>query len=255
MDFITKQLNRVSMRSYSNKKISELDMNKIKNVINESATSYNGQQFSAIIVNDKTMKEKLSIISGKQKHIIECDTFILFLADFNRISLANDIYVENNKEVSEKELTLKYDNLNSLLYGFVDATISAQATVDAASSLGIDSCYIGAIRNGASEVQKLFNLPNYVVPVVGITLGYGNKTDERKPKINKVYTNCYPQNQIKEEINNYEIETNKYYTNHRDANNTYANNTIKAYRMWNSGKFMDSLTLLWPNNWLDSKKK
>ncbi len=253
MNFINLQLHRRSVRHFSNKTIEIKKINNLKKVINASPTSMNGQQFSAIFIQDNKTKKILSEISGGQKHIEEAPLFVMFLADFNRIEEANHLY--NNNNGFNKELEITRNTIDSLLYGFVDATIAAQGTVDAAISMDLSTCYIGAVRRNVKAIKELLDLPDHIVPVVGITIGYSENLFEIKPKINKVYNEIYNSELVKTEIKEYDIVTNEYYAQHREDNNSYTNNTISKYHFFIKSEFMADLNIVWPNNWLINNKK
>ncbi|MDE7433692.1 MAG: nitroreductase family protein [Mycoplasmoidaceae bacterium] len=60
---IKDQLNRTSVRDYSDKKIEKEKIETIKKVINAAPTAKNFQCFSAIFITDQKVKEKLSAIN------------------------------------------------------------------------------------------------------------------------------------------------------------------------------------------------
>jgi len=62
----------------------------------------------------------------------------------------------------------------------VDAAITMQSAALAAESLGLGICYIGALRNDPEGIIEIFQLPDLVYPVCGMTLGWA--ADERKIK-------------------------------------------------------------------------
>ncbi|CAM5624427.1 FMN reductase (NADPH) OS=Lysinibacillus sphaericus OX=1421 GN=nfrA1 PE=3 SV=1 [Lysinibacillus sphaericus] len=41
----------------------------------------------------------------------------------------------------------------------------------AAESMGYGICYIGGVRNKPEEISELLNLPDYVFPLFGLTIG------------------------------------------------------------------------------------
>ncbi len=261
MNFINQKLNRVSVRSFSDKKISQKDIDQLKKIINASDTCFNGQQFSAIFVNDKETKRKIyeSVKErNSAKHVLECDTFVFFFADFNRINIANDIYLKNHKSIVDKKLLARTEIIDSLLYSVMDATIAAQVTVDAATSLGIDSCFTGSTSRNAVGIKKIFNLPDYLIPVVGVALGYasqeGRDKSEFEPKINKIYDNCYPQDQVKKEVEDFEISSNKYYLEKHNLDISYSKRTIEYYRHLSDDMFTKNIKIIWDNNWMSSDK-
>lgn len=54
----------------------------------------------------------------------------------------------------------------------IDAGLAAQNAVVAAESLGLDTVYIGALRNRPEEVAALVDLPSRAVVVFGLVVGY-----------------------------------------------------------------------------------
>lgn len=65
----------------------------------------------------------------------------------------------------------------------VDAALAGQNTLLAAESLGYGGVIIGLVRYQASEVAKLFNLPDYTYPVFGMALGVPNQNHPVKPRL------------------------------------------------------------------------
>ncbi|MEZ5162836.1 MAG: nitroreductase family protein [Fimbriimonadaceae bacterium] len=54
----------------------------------------------------------------------------------------------------------------------IDAALAAERMVCAAESLGIASCYIGALRNDPEGVRDLLGLPSQTYGLFGLCLGY-----------------------------------------------------------------------------------
>lgn len=57
--------------------------------------------------------------------------------------------------------------------------------VIAAESLGIGAVLLGSILNQVDELVDLLNLPELVVPVLGIPLGYPDQEPQMKPRMPK----------------------------------------------------------------------
>nr|MDE6322277.1 nitroreductase family protein [Muribaculaceae bacterium] len=79
-------LERRSIRRYERESIPNEVMDTIFEAINNTPTSYNGQQFSVIDVSDQELKEKLFDVIGA-KQIKTCNRFLAFCSDYNKISL------------------------------------------------------------------------------------------------------------------------------------------------------------------------
>src|SRR5699024_4252685 len=65
----------------------------------------------------------------------------------------------------------------------MDATLAAQNAAIAAESMGFGICYIGSLRNNIERVDELLELPNYVIPLFGLVVGYPDEEPESKPRL------------------------------------------------------------------------
>ena len=90
------------------------------------------------------------------------------------------------------------NDLTLLLLGMQDAAYMAQNMVIAAESLGIGSCFLGAVSSSASRIKTLserFGLPNRVLPMVELVMGYPDEDFPTRPRYPLAFTlfeNEYP---------------------------------------------------------------
>uniref|UniRef100_UPI0020BE1D5B nitroreductase family protein n=1 Tax=Lysinibacillus fusiformis TaxID=28031 RepID=UPI0020BE1D5B len=63
------------------------------------------------------------------------------------------------------------DSAENVLVGVADVSLFAQNFIIAAESMGYGICYIGGVRNKHSEIRKLFNIPDPIFPLFGMTIG------------------------------------------------------------------------------------
>ncbi|MDE5553187.1 MAG: nitroreductase family protein, partial [Malacoplasma sp.] len=196
-------------------------INKIIDVINSSPTSTNSQDFSAIIVNDKSLREKISLNLETQKHIVNAPLFIIFCADINRIKYAAQ---KENKNIHT-------NSLNNFLTSSGDAFIAASFAANAAIQLGLGTCYIGMVRASLEIIKQALKLEGNIVPVVGLTIGYIDKQNEIKPKINHVYLGEYKIEQLQQEVDSYNEQMLSYYDsrNSKQKYNTWANSCLPYF--------------------------
>lgn len=201
MDVIKNILERRSERNYKNTPIEKDKINKIIDVINSSPTSTNSQDFTAIVVTDKALREKISLGLPTQKHIVDAPLFIIFCADMNRI-----------KYIAQKQKqNISINSLNNFLTAAGDAFIAASFAMNAAIQLGLGTCYIGIVRRSLEIIKQALKLEDYIIPVVGLTVGYIESQNEIKPKINHVYFGEYQFNQLQKEVDSYDEQMLKYY--------------------------------------------
>ena len=104
---------------------------------------------------DKARKKVFEQLCWGQKYISECSVFLIFCADFYRVSLTFEKQGKS-KESFEKYIT----QLDTIMLGVHDVGIAIQNATVAAESLGLGTVDIGAIRIKCLEVAKELNLQN-----------------------------------------------------------------------------------------------
>jgi len=140
-----------------------------------ASTSSNMQTFSVVAVIDAEKRARLAELSGGQKHILQAPVFLTWCADRYRLERANQMRgYEHNAETVE-----------NFLVAAIDAAIAAQNAALAAESLGLGICYIGSIRNNPVEIIELLELPEYVFPITGLTVGWPEKPPMIRPRLSQ----------------------------------------------------------------------
>ena len=136
----------------------------------QSASSSSFLQCSSIIrITDKALREKLVGLTGGQQYVGTAAEFWVFCADFNR----------HLQICPEAKLGLA----EQLLLGCVDTALMGQNAMVAAESLGLGGVFIGGIRNSIAEVTELLGLPEYVLPLFGLCLGWPAQSPQLKPRM------------------------------------------------------------------------
>lgn len=167
-------LQRRSIRRYERETIPSEVMELIFEAINNTPTSYNGQQFSVIDVSDQELKEKLYDVIGA-KQIKTCNRFLAFCSDYNKIALLAEA-----KGVKMPPFT---DTIDGLTVGIVDASLAMMSALTVAESAGLGTCCIGFARTANPQgVAELLGLPKGVFVVCGLALGIPREMPDLKPK-------------------------------------------------------------------------
>lgn len=198
---------RTSVRRYTYDKIPPETMDKIYRAIENTPTSYNGQQFSVIDVSDQAVKEELWQITG-QKQIKTCSNFLVFCADYNKISL-----IAGKKNIEFPAIT---DTMDGVMIGVIDASLAMMSAVVAAESMGLGSNCIGYLRTAdPARVAEILRLPAGVFVVCGLAVGFPNEHPDLKPKQAQplvIHRNHYRDDSEKmtEELVNYDAEVAHY---------------------------------------------
>ena len=125
-----------------------------------------------------------------------------------------------------KEDFEKYmNNIDTLIIGSHDVGIAMQNATVAAESMGLGTCDIGGVRINPLEVTKELNLPKYVIPLVGLCLGYPDQNPGLKPRFPTkaiCFENKYDVEKSKKGVDEYDEIYKKYLagrgSNTRDSN-------------------------------------
>lgn len=167
-------LERTSVRRYEREAIPQETMDLIYDAIRNTPTSYNGQQFSVIDIDDQTLKEELYAITG-QKQLKTCNRLLIFCSDYHKISL-----LAEKKGLSMPEFT---NTMDGVTIGIIDAALAMMSAVVAAQSTGLGSNCIGYLRTAdPAKIAELLKLPKGVFVVCGLALGIPREQPDLKPK-------------------------------------------------------------------------
>ena len=163
--------NRMSLRKYKGKEISEEDLNLILKGAMRAPTAGNMMLYSIIVVRDKETKEKLSKTCDNQRFIANSSVILIFLADLQRWF---DFYKCSGVEEFCKDNNMKFETPDEgdLMLGIEDAMIAAQNAAIAAESIGVGSCYIGDIVENYDVHRKILDFPDWAAPICMLCMGY-----------------------------------------------------------------------------------
>lgn len=195
-----------SIRAYTDQPISVEQLDEILAAAQQAPSSSFLQAASIIRITDKALRAQIMQLSAEQAYIAGAAEFLLFCADFNR-----------HKQIVPDAKT---GFVEQLLIGATDAAMMGQNALLAAESLGLGGVYIGAVRNHPAEIGELLGLPELVVPLFGLCLGYPAQDPQVKPRLPRplvVHENHYqPLN--KALLAEYDDQMRAYYAS-RTSNN------------------------------------
>lgn len=167
-------LNRTSVRRYEREAIPEETMEFIYRAVENTPTSYNGQQFSVIDISDQSLKEELYSLTN-QKQLKTCNRLLIFCSDYNKITL-----LARKKDLKVPPFT---DTMDGVTIGIIDASLAMMSAVVAAESAGLGSNCVGYLRTvDPAKVAELLQLPKGVFVVCGLALGIPREHPDLKPK-------------------------------------------------------------------------
>lgn len=169
-------LNHRSVREFSDHPIDESVMEALVAAAQSAATSSNLQLWSVVSVQDPARREEIARLSSNQDQVRNANWFLAFVADHDRILKAAESAGESGDSLEYTEFWMM---------ACIDVALAAERMVCAAESLGIGTCYIGALRNFPDEVSRLLKLPEKCLGLFGLCLGWPaeNCKAEIKPRL------------------------------------------------------------------------
>jgi nitroreductase len=165
--------NRRTIRKYTDDPVDGNLLNELLLKGCRASTTGNMQVYSIIITKNQDKKRELAPFHFNQKMITEAPVVLTFCADFNRF----------NKWCTQRNAEPGYDNFLSFFTAAIDALLVAQTFCIAAESEGLGICYLGTTTYNAGKIIKALNLPEGVVPVTTITLGWPAENPEQPDRL------------------------------------------------------------------------
>jgi FMN reductase (NADPH) len=199
-------LNHRSIRSFEDKPLTREQIEIIVKSAQAASTSSYIQAYSIIGVTDREKKKKLAELAGNQSYVEENGHFFVFCADLYRHQMVG--------EMEGKDVVPSIESTEKFMVALIDASLAAQNASLAAESLGLGICYIGGIRNHLEEVGKLLHIPERVIPLFGLAVGFPKKVTDKKPRLplaHVYHEEVYNSEPYKEQLKEYNQVISSYY--------------------------------------------
>jgi nitroreductase len=120
------------------------------------------QQADILIVRDHAKHKVIADLLPEMPWIADAPAFLVFLANGRRLPRMSAL----------REKPFPNDHLDQFFNAAVDAGIVLATFIRAADAVGLGCCPISVIRDHAAKVSELLDLPERVIPVAGLTLGW-----------------------------------------------------------------------------------
>jgi nitroreductase len=142
---------RRSIRSYTDEKVSEQDVERLIEAARWAPSAGNIQPWEFVVVKDMETKRKLSGAALNQTFIEKVPVVIVVCADVARSSRG-------------------YGSRGEHLYSIQDTAAATENILLAAQQLGLATCWVGAFRE--NEVAKAVKAPRNLKPVAIVSVGH-----------------------------------------------------------------------------------
>jgi len=212
-------MERRSVRNFDDRAIPEDVVNKLLDSVVMAPTGGNIQPISVIVVKEEDRRKELAKLVGGQPWVRKAPLSMIFCIDFLRIK----------KWASMSETEFKGEKaFSTFLIAFADLMCAAHNVVILAESFGLGSVYIGTILRAIDPAREYFSIPEYVLPMMVLSLGYPKTVPSGIPKLKRediVHNEKY-QDRSDEEIKN--AFENKYGTFEKNLDKYFQRAFIEA---------------------------
>ena len=153
--------NRRTIRKYTEQDIPSTLLDSLLDEAFRASTMGNMQLYSVVVTRD-IEKKKLAPAHFNQPMVTSAPVVLTFCADFNRFSLW----------CRQRKAEPGYSNFISFLNAATDALLVTQNFCTLAEEEGLGICYLGTTIYDPEQIIRILELPELVVPVATITVGY-----------------------------------------------------------------------------------
>lgn len=159
---IETMLNHRSVRAYLPAPLPSGTLETLIAAAQSAPTSSNMQAWSVVAVEDAARRDRLAAFANNQDFVRQAPLLLCWIADLSRLDRLGRAHGRRLEGL---------DYLECFMVALADAAFAAQNTVVAAESLGLGTCYVGALRNRPDAVARELDLPPNAVAVFGLTVG------------------------------------------------------------------------------------
>jgi FMN reductase [NAD(P)H] len=169
------------------------------------------QQADILIVRDKITRARITALLPEMPWLLEAPVFLVFLANGRRLPLVSQM----------RGKPFPNDHLDLFFNAVVDAGIVLTTFLRAAEAVGLGCCPISVIRDHAAVVSEMLELPDKVVPVAGMCVGWPAEEGGITPRLSLATTlheERFSEGELQQQVEAYDRRraTLRPYRNQRD---------------------------------------
>ncbi len=170
--------NRRTIRRYSGQPVEDALLLPLLEEAARTQTMGNLQLYSVIVSRSEEVKRALSPCHFNQPMVMQAPVVLTFCADFHRTT----------EWCRQREAQPGYGNFLSFLNAATDALLYCQTFCTLAEAAGLGLCYLGTTLYTPELIIDALRLPQLVMPVATITLGY---PDEQPAQTDRLPLSAY----------------------------------------------------------------
>jgi nitroreductase len=199
---LSRMLGRRTCRRYLGKDVAPDLLDALLDVAFAASSKSDYQQASVIVVADDARRQRIAALAPAMPWIASAPAFLVVCADARRLER---VCAVRNRPGPNR-------NLEALFNATVDAALVMQTFILAAETVGLGCCPISVIRNRLPDVRAILSLPERVLPVAGLCVGYpagAGTISRRLPRRLTRHRDTYDEGDFAATIDRYDRERAK----------------------------------------------
>jgi nitroreductase len=160
------------------------------------------QQSDILVVRNKTIRKAIADKLPDNPWVAAAPVFLVFLANGRRQPFISSL----------RDKPFPNDHLDLLFNAVSNCSIVLATFIHSAEAVGLGCCPISAIRDHAAFVSYLLQLPERVIPVAGLCLGWPSERGYITPRLGldtTVHVDRYDERDLAADIDAYDRRRNE----------------------------------------------
>lgn len=153
---------RHTVRKYTEQTIADSMLKEMIEAASHAPNTGNMQWYSVVVTRDAAKKRELAPAHFNQPSVEGASAVLTFCLDLNRF----ERWCRLNGAVPG------FENFQSFVAAVIDTSLFAQQFCTIAEMNGFGTCYLGTTTYNAPQIAAALGLPERVVPVTTVTVGY-----------------------------------------------------------------------------------
>jgi nitroreductase len=155
------------------------------------------QQADILVIREKSTIGTIADLLTEMPWVRQAPVFLVFLANGHRLPFLSQL----------RGKPFPNDHLDLFFNATVDAAIVLATFLRAAEAAGLGCCPISVIRDHASAISELLKLPEKVVPIAGMCIGWPAEAGGISPRLSletTVHQERYAESDLGRQIDSYD---------------------------------------------------
>ena len=198
-------LDRRTHRRYADRPVPEALLDLLFACAFSASAKSDLQQASVVRVADPALRAELAALIPAMPWIGAAPVFLVWCGDGRRIRRICEL----------RGKPFANDHLDAAFNPTVDAALAMQTFILAAEASGLGCCPISVLRNHAARVAELLELPQWVFPVAGLSVGWPaaeGYISMRLPPSVTVHTDRYDDDRLAAGVDAYDRRRDRAYS-------------------------------------------